>query len=167
VSPRGTLTVPREELHLLNPSYISLLVREFVRGYQSERRQGAPVVLVFVAIPLVLYLPVRSSIPRNITSSMYVWTEDHRDLQAAVAQRAGALHDVVRRGVMFALAAGTVGLERALLFTDEGPLAKPSTLKSITTPDMAAALSRIAWIGRWFARAGDPATILLTWGLRP
>jgi hypothetical protein len=157
-------TITREQLAFLNPPYISLLLHRFIHGYELERHTSPPLYLAFAAVPIVLYRPVRTALPRAVSTSLYVWVEEHRDLQLALAERAPDLTDITRAALMHGANAGLFSVSDARLHAHDAPF-KASDLSKRATSDMALSLAKSAWLGRWFARAGDPVTVMLAWGL--
>ena len=157
----------REDAHLLNPAYLALVTRRLVDGYTSERDNGLPVPLVFAGVPAALYSPVRRGLPRTVRTSLYVWIEEHRDLQIALADRAAHLVAEVRQGLLYALAGGLVQVQPGGELGAGVAGQESRRVREISTSDMSETLQRSEWIGRWFARAGDAGTILLAWGLAP
>jgi hypothetical protein len=157
---------PREEAYLLNPIYLSLLLRQAAEGYRSEAHVGLPYGLAFVVMPATLFEPARTALPSTVRTSLYVWLERHRELRYEVAVRAIAMKRYTKEGVISGLNAGILELREIGAIGAGGTLVRPKALRVFSTPEMTETMVAARKVGRWLARAGDEATILTAWGVR-
>lgn len=157
--------LPREVAYLLNPPFCSSLLVSGVAGYVKVVPSGMPMALGFVLVPVVLHRPTRQSFPTTIRTSLPTWLEENPTARAVFADRAKALAPFVRDAVLFGLTqrALTVGDNGTLLPTfDERQLR--AFLRTVST-DSSECINDARFVGRWFATAGSPHTVLTLWGV--
>lgn len=152
---------PIEHRTLLNPAFLATIVAEAATGHASERGRPLPFALAFLAVPIVLHEPTREALP-TIATSMYTWLDRHPQARVHIPPLAQQFVPLTREAISFGARAG------ALHFGDAGSLtanalAKPAN--KTQTSDLRRCRSRAHFTGRWLARAGDPGTILASWGL--
>jgi len=78
----------REEAHLFNPGFLSLLVWSTVAGYEEATGEGLPFELAFVALPLSLHKPTREALPRSPRTSLAAWLEANAYFRVGFGERA-------------------------------------------------------------------------------
>jgi hypothetical protein len=154
-----------EERALLNPAFIALVAWNAASGYESEGGQGLPFPLAFLAVPIALHPATRARLPRTVRTSLAAWLEENPFLRETFPKRAQSLSRAVREGVGTALAAGLLSV------ADGGelePVTRPRRRREqAVTEEIAATYAAARFVGRWFARAGTPATTFALWGVRP
>ena len=158
---------PIEEARHFNPAYCGALVYEFVRSYEKARGGPVPLVLVFCALAVALHPATRERLPRSTITGLFPWLEDNSDVRVGFGDRARDLTPYVREALRFAAA------RQAICFTRDGTVATgprrasftPSALREMTR-DVVDTVEATRRVARWFAAAGDPATILSGWGVK-
>jgi len=152
---------PIEHRTLLNPAFLSVIVAEAASGYRAETDRPLPFALAFLAVPIVLHEPTREALP-TIATSMYAWLDREPQARVYIPPLARQFVPHTREAVRFGVRRG------ALEFAAGGAL----TALTLNTPerntqttDLRRCRTRARFTGRWLARAGDPGTILASWGL--
>lgn len=156
-----------EERALLNPCYLSLLLWGAATGYTAESGVGLPFGMAFLVNPLVLHRETRESLPIKVTTSLAVWLEDHQITRARGAERARALASFTKEALMFGGVRGLLRLKDVQI-SAEPDWKKPIAAELAKSSDEVSSCSKKAeFLGRWFARAGSPATVMALLGVRP
>lgn len=149
-----------EERSLFNPAFLTLLVLEAARGHESEGAQPLPFPLAFLAVGIGTHDQVQETLPTTIATSMFAWLRDQPLAQLQVVSRtrefAPHTREAIRLGVQIdVLRLGTRG------GIQTGSIAANKSLRALRKSQN---LKGSLFVGRWFARAGDPGTILAAWG---
>jgi hypothetical protein len=155
-----------EEIALFNPAFISRLLHGTVNEYTQVRVPGMPVPLAFLATPLVLHLPTRNDLPNNAATQMQGWIREHPRHLARVAQNVIALRSFTGMALRFAITHGVLVSDDGLL-RPGGLRRKPRGFDQQETAEIAECIRAGRFIGRWFARQPDAATLLAWWGVSP
>lgn len=155
---------PGEHRALLNPAFLGVLAHDVAAGCFEERGSGLPFALSFLAVPIALHAPTRDRLPRSVATSVPAFLGDHPESRVQLPPVAVQLAPFVREGLRFAVRfdAVTFGPGGRLV---PGRLRRRSP-RGMATGDVVACRKGARFTGRWFARAGDPVTLLGWWGLR-
>jgi len=155
---------PVELANLLNPAFCALLLRDAVRGYQSQASQTLPYPLAYLVLPIVLYPPARDALPRSTVALLPAWIQEHPVLQPQIADRVQRMLLYTREAILF-------GLQYNLLQVgDDGGL--ESGNRQVRNPfpaqtEPADCRKAAILVGRWFGKVVDGSLILAMWGLKP
>ena len=156
---------PAEANHF-NPAYCGVLIYEFVRAYKKARKVPASFALVFCALPIALHPATRDRLPRSTLTGLLPWLEQNSDVRMGFADRARNLAPYVREALRYA------SVRHAICFGDGGVVTTGPKRASFTqaarddtTMDVRETVDAIRKVARWFAAAGDTATILAAWGI--
>lgn len=157
-----------EEANLFNPAFCGGLIAKTVDDFVSKTDAPFPFVLAFLLLPIVLHRRTREALPASTVTSLLSWLADNREPLVDFPARTRRLKPITQEAIMFALAHHTVA------FDSGGGLVAGS--KKVVTTDKTMALftaeardcfERARFLGRWFAAAGTPETILAAWGVMP
>ena len=156
-----------EEANHFNPAYCGALIYEFARSYRNAKRQPASFALVFCALPIALHPSTRDRLPSTTASEMFSWLEENRDVRVGFGIRAQNLAPYVKEGLRYALARRAVRLEEGGAI-EIGPkrASFTATTLEVTTMDVRDTVQCVRMVARWFAGAGDVASIMAGWGIR-
>ena len=157
---------PIEEARLLNPAFIGELVEACTRDHERESGQGLPYTLAFVAVPVVLHKATREALPGTTRTSLGSWLAAHPRVHVGFAERAAALVPFVKEAVLLSVNADRLAFAEARLLALR-PARPPSRLRKEVTEEVRDCIVRAGFLGRWFARGGDSATIMTLWGVSP
>jgi hypothetical protein len=152
---------PIEHRTLLNPAFLAAIVTDAATGHDTESGRPLPFALAFLTVPVVLHEPTREALP-TIATSMYAWLDRRPQARVQIPTLARQFVPLTREAIRFGVARG------ALNFAAGGslaavPLAKPG--RNTQTAELRRCRERARFTGRWLARAGDPGTVLASWGL--
>ena len=155
-----------EELALFNPAFLARILHAGAADYRRDAQQNMPVVLAFLLIPLVLHKPTRDDLPTVASTQMQRWIREHPRHAVLLARRVRGLRLFVGIAIRF-------GLQHRVL-TSEGDRIgagflrrRPRGLSELESTEVDDCLRVARFLGRWFARQPDSATLLAMWGLRP
>lgn len=154
---------PAEIARLLNPAFCALVLRAAVRGYTSEDKAGMPFVLSFVVLPLALHRPSRMALPKTVARRLAFWISDEQQLRIGLSDRARALVPFTKEALIF-------GLRDKLFATEHSqlrPVRRRIKVPWPTDSDPSECMNAAHTLGRLFARAGDPGTVLANFGIAP
>jgi hypothetical protein len=155
-----------EELALFNPAFLSRLLHRTVSEFQKTTPGAMSISLMFLAVPVALHKPTREDLPVNAAARMQQWIRQHPRHMARLSERVLSLRPFTGIAIRF-------GLVHGVLVAD-GPLVaagsvrrKPRRFSGMETIEVDECLRAAGFLGRWFARQPDAATLLAWWGLRP
>jgi Family of unknown function (DUF6521) len=158
---------PAEERALLNPSFCSCLLWQASAGYEDAANAPLPFDVAFLVLPMVLHRDTRESLPKLVKTSLAVWLGDNPLSRSRVADRARTLSPFTKDAMMFGGVHGLFDLKGGAI-TPNGDWEKriAADLKD-STDEVRTCSKRAEFVGRWFARAGSPRTVLAILGVRP
>jgi hypothetical protein len=155
-----------EEVALFNPAFLARILHAAASDYEKTVKRAMPVALAFLAIPLVLHKPTRDDLPTNAASQMHAWIREHPRHMARLDTRVVGMRPFVGVAVRF-------GVQHGLLTSADGRLGAGSVKRrqrghtDLESVEVQTCLRVASFLGRWFARQPDTATLLALWGLRP
>lgn len=156
---------PIEVAHLLNPAFCSIILREFVLGYNQECGNSMPYSLSFLVLPLVLHKPTRDLLPRTIATKFHSWVHQNQVMRLDLHNRAKQLVPFSKEALYWCASSGM------LAFDEQGGLdVSKHNFKNINwllDSDPEVCKKKAHFLGRWLTRAGDPATIFAIMGIKP
>ncbi len=155
-----------EEVALFNPAFLARLLHDAVSDYEKGSRQSMPVALAFLLIPLVLHKPTRDDLPTLASSQIQTWIREHPRHLAQLGTRVVGMRSFVGLSIRF-------GLHHGALTGEDGRIGpgsvrrRPRGYNESESLEVQECLRAARFMGRWFARQPDTATLLALWGLRP
>jgi Family of unknown function (DUF6521) len=146
---------------LFNPALLAVVSAAAASQYERESQQPMPWPLVFLVAPLVLHRGTREALPRTVRTHLSTWVTNNPVIRAGFPRRAESLTDVVREGLRFGLRHGVLSV------TSDGQLrgTLPTTTRPIQGGDAAEIVRSAGFIGKWFTRADQPATLFALLGV--
>jgi hypothetical protein len=149
-----------ETFSLFNPAFVAALIASAARGYETRAGRAMPVILAFIAAPLLLNGRVRAGLPGNVAARLGGWLVSNTELHAAFVDSAPAYVPYIRAGIR-------AGLRSEALRLDGGALR--GHLKEVEPPseEVGDCLRKAALVGRWLGNSGTPADIYRIFGVRP
>jgi hypothetical protein len=156
---------PMEIAHLLNPAFCSIVLFESVLGFELEENSEMPYALCFLILPIVLHKPSRILMPRSVATKFHTWVHKNQVVRIGFAKRALNLTPYTKEAIHFGIQAGLFS------FAGKGGL---SAIRSVSTrgnwhsdSEVADCLRKSMFVGKWFARVGDTATLFAILGVKP
>lgn len=155
-----------EEVALFNPAFLARLIRATVNEYERADARQMPVPLAFLLIPLVLHKPTRDDLPTHASSQMQTWIREHPRHLAQLDARVFGMRPFTGLAVRFAV-------QHGVLTSFDGAIGagtvkrRPRGHSELESAEVNDCLRAASFLGRWFARQPDTATLLALWGLQP
>lgn len=159
---------PHEVAYLLNPAFTGLVLNGAIKGHENEGGVGIPFPLVYLILPIVLHETTKKSLPDRISSSMPTWLQENPHAMTQLPERTRNFRSYTQESIRFLSARRMISITSAGL-VQAGPVPGPSVhkQKKAIGVEEYTAISASAFLGRWFARTGNVATIMTLWGIRP
>lgn len=146
----------REEFNLFNPAFTALCLSEAARGHVEETSEPGSLPILFSAVTTALFPHLRANLPRSTRTHVSKWIVDNPEFRPEFQRLASATAPAVRDGLKFAVAHNILRVDAAHLLPQGRRRPRPVGLSEETTE----ILARARFLGRWFAKAGSPATVL-------
>jgi hypothetical protein len=157
---------PSEVATLLNPAFCGEILRSSIAAYSKITSEGMPFSLLYLVLPIVLHSKTRSMIAVQ-NRQLHIWLKDHPVLKIGFAERARDLVPITREAVMFMLQFNTLSFDNTGNLRAQTSRPRTQLSQSIGSAEVSACYRTAGVVGRWFARAGTPATVYAMWGIRP
>jgi hypothetical protein len=158
---------PSELAYLFNPAFCGWCLREAMEGYASVRPAGMPLPLVFLILPVVLHRETRERVPRAVTTTLHVWLQENADVRIHYAQRTQELAPFTREALLFLGTRGQLRVADDGCVQAEGKLGRGKAPLLRESQELGEILAAAKFVGRWFACAGEAATVFQMWGVCP
>lgn len=157
-----------EERSLLNPCFCGMLLWHAARGYRQESDGALSLEAGFLVLPIVLHRATRDNLPRDTRTSLAVWLQEHPLARGRMADRAAVLVPYTREAMLFGGLRGLLRFSGGTMEADMNrQIVVTRMLRDVRSDEVSACARRALFIGRWFARAGGPSTVLALWGVKP
>ncbi len=155
-----------EEVALFNPAFLARLLHAATNDHQKAVERAMPVALAFLGLPLVLHKPTRDALPTHASSQMQAWIREHPRHMTRLDARVVGMRPFVGVAVRF-------GVHHGMLTSVDGGLGagsikrRPRGHAELESAEVQTCIRVASFLGRWFARQADTATLLALWGLQP
>lgn len=157
---------PVEIANLLNPAFCSLLLMDAVGGYWSRNEVGMPYSVAFLILPLVLHEQTREALPKTIRTDLHVWLQNRPEIRYEAGRRFAQLIPYTKEALIFGVRHGLIEIDSQGML-----LVQRSTFRRATpelqSVEISTIRNRAGFLGKWFAKLGDPLVIYTMWGVRP
>jgi len=156
-----------EERALLNPSFFSVLFWHAATGHSGELGVDLPFSTAFLILPMVLHRETRESLPKMVTTSLPVWLDDNQLVRVRLAERARTLVPYTKEALMFGGTRGFLKVSSTSVIAEQDWKRRINAGVKNATDEVHSCAKKADFLGRWFARAGSPATVMALFGVRP
>lgn len=148
---------------MLNPAIVGVTIVAASNMFEDHSGEPMPWELIFLIVPMSLHKDTRESLPTRIDSHAAKWIAETASIQASFPQRVSSMAAYTREGFRHALRSG------ALELVENGKLrGTPSwKLNKTREHELAVIVGKAAFLGRWFAHTGTPATLYALFGVSP
>jgi hypothetical protein len=136
-------------------------------GHMVEGGAGLPFATSFLVLPMVLHRNTRESLPKIVTTSVPIWLSDNPLVRARLAERARMLAPYTKEGLMFGGMRGILAIGGDAVSADRVWKRKVSRELRSSSDEVRSCAKKAEFLGRWFARAGSPTTVMALMGVRP
>jgi hypothetical protein len=156
-----------EERGLLNPSFCGMLL--WHAAYARERDADSLLTLeeAFLILPFVLHRQTREDLPRTTRTSLAVWLDEHPLARGRVSGKATLLVPYTKEALTFAGVHGLIRFEANRLRADDTRASDVASILKESSDEVKLCAKRAEFIAKWFAQAGNAATVLALIGVRP
>lgn len=158
---------PTELAYLFNPAFCGWVLREAVEGYAGVKPAGLPLPLAFLILPVVLHRVTRELVPRAVTTTLHVWLQEHPEVRVNFAERTKELAPFTREALFFLGSRGHLQMADDGTITMAGKLGRGRIELLQESQETRDSLTKAKFVGRWFASAGETATVFQMWGVCP
>ena len=158
---------PREEAYLLNPAFCCTTLMAAIRGYSNVKEEGVPFPYAFMFLPIVLHKPTREMLPLNTRTSMAAWLHSNSEVRVLFYERLISLKPYTKEAIQFGM------LVNCIIPKEGGFLGTTSSESDVKraidrlSGEARVCVMRARFLGKWFGLAGDVATVMSFWGVRP
>lgn len=156
-----------EERALLNPSFCAMLLWHAARGHAAEENVPLSFEESFLVLPFVLHRETRETLPRSGRTSLAAWLDEYPLARGRVASRARFLLPFTKEALTFGGAHGLVRLDSGRLHAAPDWQRGVNRVLRASSDEVKSCANRAAFVGKWFAQAGNAATVLALIGVRP
>lgn len=152
------------EANLVNPAFCALVLRQSIEGYRQMASKGMDFSLAFLVLPVVLLKATRDILPTTIATKLHVWIQRHHEVRIGFAQHMQNLVPITKEALLFGMQ------HEAFKLDEQGALVVG--LRALepyeATPysEVDDCLKKAFFMGRWFADAGSPASVVAAWDVK-
>lgn len=156
---------PIELRSLLNPAFCTVVLSEFVKGYETYENAGVPYPLLFFALPLTLQKSVRMKMNRcNAATGLHSWLIEYAEVRVDIALVMDSLVPFTKKAILFAL-------QREVLIIGENVSFRIGNKRKIKQPkgwndERSDILKKSLLLGKWFGQIQDSSTIFSLFGVK-
>jgi hypothetical protein len=158
---------PLDYRNLLNPAFCGVVLAKGAKEYAELAGHGMPLSLMFLLLPLTLSAEMRNILPTNSASSLTGWIHEHPEARIGLADHARESVNLTRQAILFCVQRRTLSVDADQLVSIVPYRMSASDALEESSPRIEDIIRRVKFLGRWFARSGEPATIFYLFGLRP
>jgi hypothetical protein len=148
---------------MLNPAVVAVAIAAAADRYEDFSGEPMPWELIYLVVPMALHRDTREALPARVSSHPANWVTEHAVLQAGLPARASGLAPYVREGFRFGLRTGAIAIVQSGRLS--GTLERK--LEREAAGDLPLIVTASAFLGRWFAHIGTPATVFALFGVAP
>lgn len=158
---------PGEERRLLNPAFCGSLLWHSAQAYEAERDDLVSFEELFLVLPLVLHRETRESLPRTIRTSLGVWLEENPRLRSRIPGRSNLLLSFTKEALIFSGSHGLLQFEGGRVRAEMTMKRAVGKALRSSSEESRLCAKRAGFVGKWFAKSGNAATVLALMGVRP
>jgi hypothetical protein len=147
-----------------NPAYCSLVLRAFVEGYMQGDKEGVPLPLVILPLPLVATESIANTLAStNASTGLLPWISRNPEVTIGMSERLAKTAGFSQDGLLFGIRFGILTISKAgRVITADAGLKKKLKLPATEEPGRGIALSRR--IGIWAGQVQSPETVFISLG---
>lgn len=144
-----------------------MVIWQAAHGCSSESDRLLSIEEAFLVLPTVLHERTRNALPIQIRTSLAVWCQQHPIERGRIADRSRHLVPYTREALIFGGQRGALSLERGSVDASAAVNRSVSSTLRSSSLEVQTCARRALFVGRWFGRAGGPATVMALLGVRP
>jgi hypothetical protein len=156
-------TRPVEITNNLNPAFCGEIIRRCLYKYQTMTKKHLPVTLSYLILPIVLHKDTREAIG-NTRKEMHPWLQENPQVKVDFAKRVKGFEQITNETLIFLTQDLSIQMYTGSI---EILHFRPKPITIFSSEEVKDCMRKAERVGQWFARAGDPASIYIMWGIRP
>lgn len=156
---------PIELTNLLNPAFCGEIIRRCCLKYQEKNAAGCPILLVYLILPLINDLEIRSSIPTNSAPNLHGWLVDHPEFQIRLSQKIKQMKPFTNEAILFLTRCKVIQINRGCV--DVVITNRSSITKWRDNRHPHNFFKKSEKLGAWFSGAGGVSSVYSILGVRP
>jgi hypothetical protein len=121
----------------------------------------------FLILPTVLHRQTREELPRSLRTSLAVWLDQYPLARGRIAAKANLLVPFTKESLTFAGLHGFIRINGGKLEADETRSSDVTAVLRNTSEEVRHCAKRAEFVSKWFAQAGNAATVFALIGVRP
>ena len=158
---------PREERALLNPAFCAALLWRAANARVRAESRPLSFEEAFLLLPLVLASSTRESLPARLTTALPIWLDRYPIQQRHLVVRSRALVPFTRAAILFGSLNGCLRVHAGCIQASTEWSAAIKRFERTASAEVKQCAQRAAFVSKWFANAGDAATVFALMGVRP
>lgn len=155
-----------EEANLLNPAFCSHILAAAVLGYLEESDQDMPYFLSLLVMPLILYKPTRSALPRDTRSYFINWIQDNQIAKTYIHQHILSLRNHTQESFLFGIQYSLISLSNEGQLSTSISKSKLNSIIKHLAGEAKECIKKAFFLGKWFAKTGEPHFIYTLLGIK-
>lgn len=156
-----------EERTLLNPGFCAHLLWHAAFRNTNDSERPLSFEESFLVLPFVLHRDTREGLPRDTRTSLAVWLDTNPLARGRVATRARLLVPFTKEALLFGGVHGFISLDAGQLRATSTWQRPVSGALRDSSDEVRLCAKRANFVGKWFAKTGNAATVLALMGVRP
>jgi len=147
---------------LLNPSFCSIIVYDFIKNYESEKSKGCFLPLVYTVLPIVMSSDINKTLNRKtISYGLNTWLGDNPEVLIDIDKKITSSKKITEEAVVFALNSGILGIDNNGKITTNKDIPKNKLNKNV---ELKKYIKYSRLLGSWY-REMDDSQILYSLGV--
>lgn len=152
------------EASLFNPAFCGELILHAVASYNKTVNQGGfPYALAYIVLPFLLSKDIYEALPSTSRTGMVSWLYTHRHLTTTIVEKTKEMKVYTNESLLLYVSLNLLAVnDRGSL---EIGMRKMTKKRNYNRTEVDQLKKRAVFIGSWFGKAGDVATIFSLIGI--
>lgn len=153
-----------------NPALCSLILRNFLIGFEKNNKSGCELPVLFLVLPLILSKDIRSRFKgTNSSTGLITWISREPQMLLNLAKRIEITEMITREAIIFGITNDVIKLNEDGHFNSDNKgivLARiKSTIKTDNQPDISEMIKTSEIFGKWCGQLKDSTILYNVMGL--
>lgn len=157
----------REEAHLLNPPFCSIVLTSACEGFYETNGQYLPFTLAFMVLPIVLHKNTRKSLPRTTRTSIPAWLQENPETRIGFHERLMALKPHTKEALCYGLSLNWLAIEASGCIRCAVAISRIDYAIRTLNGDAQECTIHARFLGKWFGKYALTETLMALWGICP
>lgn len=155
-----------EIANLLNPAFCCALLTVSVTGYETMDQKGMSFPLAYMVLPIILNKPIRDSLPKTISTQLIEWIQNNYQLTSSFYDQTIAMKPFTQEALLFSLRYNWLSFSKDIINSNVNRRKLRQYLNQMDG-EAKECMKKSLLIGKWFASAGSPQTVMTAWRIKP